>query len=158
MLYHIVAAAENRVIGKENRLPWHFSADLKHFKRLTLGMTVIMGRKTFESIGKPLPGRQNFVLSRSMKKENYPEHPSLKFFISLDDALKQIATPDAFFIGGAELYRQTIERTDGIWLTQIPGIFEGDAFYPEIPAAFREVSRETLQENPRIESILYLKK
>ncbi|OGW69808.1 MAG: hypothetical protein A2036_01635 [Omnitrophica bacterium GWA2_50_21] len=158
MLYHIVAVAENRVIGKKNRLPWHFSADLKHFKQLTMGMTVIMGRKTFESIGKPLPGRQNFVLSRSLKNEKNPEGPSLKFFVSLDDALKQIATPDAFIIGGAELYRQTIEQIDGIWLTSIPGVFEGDAFYPEIPDSFRENSRQTLQENPRIDSILYLKK
>jgi len=65
MLYHVVAMAENRVIGKEGRLPWHFSSDLKHFKQLTMGQTIIMGRKTFESIGKPLPGRENFVLSRS---------------------------------------------------------------------------------------------
>lgn len=151
MLYHVVAMADNRVIGKENRLPWHFSADLKHFKQLTLGMTVIMGRKTFESIGKPLPGRQNFVLSRSKKSAA----ASLNFFTSLDEALRHVETPDAFIIGGADLYRQTLDRVDGIWLTRIQGHYDGDAFYPDIPKHFKEISRAFLQENPRLEIIFY---
>ncbi len=158
MLYHIVAVANNRVIGRQNRLPWHFSSDLKHFKQLTLGMTVIMGRKTFESIGKPLPGRKNFILSRSPNAGSAQQSLDLKFFNSLDEALKQVSTPDAFIIGGAEIYRQTIGQVDGIWLTRIEGNYEGDAFYPEIPAVFKETTRKTLQNNPLIESVLYLKK
>lgn len=157
MLYHVVAMADNRVIGKNNQLPWHFSADLKHFKQLTLGMTVIMGRKTFESIGKPLPGRQNFVLSRFPQPQIAGMDNAPKFFLSLDEALKRIETPQAFIIGGADLYRQTIDRVDGIWLTRIEGNYDGDAFYPEIPPVFKENSRKTLQDNPKIETILYLK-
>ncbi len=155
MLYHVVAMADNRVIGKENRLPWHFPADLKHFKQLTMGMTVIMGRKTFESIGKPLPGRRNFVLSRSKNPETALPNGSLKFFDSLDEALKHVETPDAFIIGGADLYRQTMDRVDGIWLTRIEGNYEGDTFYPDIPGHFKETVRTFLQENPRIEAIFY---
>ena len=149
MLYHIVAMARNRVIGKNNKLPWHFSADLKRFKELTLGQTVLMGRKTFESIGKPLPGRANFVLSRSAKGAPY--------FPSFKDALKKVETQKCFVIGGAEIYRQTLEKIDGIYLTFIHQDYEGDAFYPEIPPRFKEKSRELLQENPKIEIICYEK-
>jgi dihydrofolate reductase len=154
MLYHIVAMARNRAIGKDNRLPWHFPADLKHFKRRTMGSTVIMGRKTYESIGKPLPNRENFVLSRAPQKDT--EH--LRFFTSYEDALKSVKTPDAYVIGGAELYNQTIDKVDGIYLTRIGADYEGDAFYPEIPDSFDEVEIEHLQDNPTIEVVLYQKK
>ena len=145
--------AENRVIGKDNKLPWHFKADLQKFKALTMGQTLIMGRKTFESIGKPLPGRENFVLSRAGGKEKH----GLRFFQSLDDALKAVQTEHAFIIGGAEAFRQSIERIDGIYLTLIHQPFEGDVSYPEIPPSFREASRERLQEDPRLDFVYYRK-
>ncbi len=153
MLYHVVAMAENRVIGKDNRLPWHFSSDLKHFKQLTMGQTIIMGRKTFQSIGaKPLPGRENFVLSREVKIKTVP---NLRFFDSLEDTLKNVLTHKTFIIGGASIFKETMSLVDGIYLTQIHKDYEGDTFYPEIPPYFKEKSKETLQENPKIEVIFY---
>lgn len=154
MLYHAVAVANHHVIGKNNKLPWHFSSDLKFFKELTMGSTVIMGRKTYDSIGKPLPGRENFVLSkfRSVPGEG------LKFFTSFDEALENVTTPDAFIIGGASLYEQTIDRVDGIYLTRIYGGYEGDAFYPAIPEFFQAKSTTPLvsdPKGPRLEVIYY---
>ena len=142
--------ADGRVIGKENKLPWHFSADLKNFKALTMGSTVMMGRKTFESIGKFLPGRENFVLSRSKASSS---GENLYFFNSIKEALKNIRTPQAFVIGGAELFRQTMEQIKGIYLTRIHQKYEGDVFYPEIPNGFIEKEKRILQDNPKIEFI-----
>ena len=150
-LYHVVAMAKNRVIGKDNKLPWHFSADLKHFKQLTTGSTVIMGRKTFESIGKPLPNRENIILSRSGFKA--PE--GVKVFKELKDALKNIQSEKVFIIGGAEIFEQTMAQIDGIYLTQIDSEYSGDVFYPEIPVSFKEKSRTLLQEDPKIEVVFY---
>ncbi len=174
-LYHVVAMARNRVIGKDNKLPWHFSADLKNFKKLTTGSTVIMGRKTFESIGKVLPNRENFVLSRnpsfchSERSEEsqrsfapaglrMTQSANLHFFSSFEEAVKKVKTENAYIIGGAELYRQTIDKVDGIYLTRIDADYEGDAFYPEIPGTFDEVDIEVLQDNPKIEVVFYERK
>lgn len=155
MLYHIVAVANNRVIGKGNQLPWHFSKDLQHFKKMTTGQTVIMGLKTFESLGcKALPGRTNIILDRSGQKP-YPEQ---MIFASLDEALKHVSTAMAFIIGGAELYRTTLDRVDGIYLTRIHADFDGDVLYPEIPAVFVEKSRSKLQDDPLLEVVFYEKK
>src|SRR5688572_4556343 len=121
MIYHVVAMAQNRVIGKDNKLPWHFKADLQKFKDLTMGQTLIMGRKTFESIGKPLPGRENFVLSRGSSEER----KDVRTFKSLDAALKAVKTPHAYIIGGAEVFRQSFNRIDGIYLTLIHKPYEG---------------------------------
>lgn len=157
MLYHIVAMAKNRAIGKDNRLPWHFPEDMKHFKTRTTGSTVIMGRKTYESIGKPLPNRENFVLSRT-QSGSPQEH--LRFFNSLESALDAIQTDDAYIIGGAELYEQTmLLDIDGIYLTRIDKDYDGDAFYPEIPDTFEEVEIECLREkDPKIEVVFYERK
>lgn len=144
--------ARDRVIGKEGRLPWHFSSDLKHFKQTTMGSTLIMGRKTFESIGKkPLPGRENFVLSRSSQKSEN----GAKFFTSLEEAIKNAPTENIFIIGGETLFKETMKQVDGIYLTKIDALYEGDVFYPEIPAGFKEKSKAVLQENPKIEVIFY---
>lgn len=151
MLYHVVAMAENRVIGQGNKLPWHFKADLQHFKRLTLGSTVLMGRKTFESIGKPLAERQNFVLSRGEKSSG----GSVRFFGDLEEALESVETEHCYVIGGEDLYRQTIHRVDGIYLTRIEAQFPGDRFYPAIPRTFKEISRTRLQESPVLDVIFY---
>lgn len=155
MLYHIVAMARNRVIGKGGKLPWHFSSDLKHFKQLTLGNTILMGRKTFESIGKPLPGRENFVLSRTLIPKEIKGDAPVKFFRSLQEALKQVKTQNCFIIGGASLYQQTMTDIDGIYLTRIDMDYEGNTSYPEIPPSFKEKKRETLQKNPKLEVIFY---
>ncbi|MFA5168095.1 MAG: dihydrofolate reductase [Candidatus Omnitrophota bacterium] len=152
MLYHIVAVANHRVIGKGNQLPWHFSKDLQHFKVTTTGQTVIMGLRTFESLScRPLPGRENFILDRSGQKP----YPGQIFFSSLDEALRNVRTEHAFIIGGAELYRTSIDRADGIYLTRIYADYEGDVLYPEIPSFFTEKKRLKLQENPVLEVIYY---
>ncbi len=155
-LYHIVAAAGDRaVIGKDNRLPWHFSSDMKFFKQMTTGHTIIMGRKTFESLGKkPLPNRENIVLSRS----GVEAPAGVQVFKTLDEALCAASNEKVFIIGGAELYRQTLDRIDGIYLTQIEKDFAGDAFYPPIPAFFKEKSRETKEENGTRLHFIYLEK
>ena len=152
MLYHIVAVANKRVIGTGNKLPWHFPKDLQHFKVMTTGQTMIMGLKTFESLGcKALPGRVNLILDRSGQKP----YPGQTFFASLDEALKSVKTRDVFIIGGAELYRTTIDRVDGIYLTRIHADYEGDVLYPEIPLSFVEKKRLKIQDDPMLEVIYY---
>lgn len=153
-IYHVAAMAKNRVIGKDNKLPWHFPEDLKFFKQLTTGSTVIMGRKTFVSIGRPLPNRENFILSRSKQ-----EAPGVTFFQSLEEAVGSAKTEKVFIIGGAELYKETIDAIDGIYLTRIDADYEGDAFYPEIPEDFREVEVVGLRESgPQIQAVYFERK
>lgn len=162
-LYHIVGMAENRVIGRENKLPWHFGADLKNFKALTMGQTLLMGRKTYESIGKPLPGRANFVLTRSavtmcqqdVVDRQLPAGTEMRFFTSIDNALQAAKTPIVFVMGGAELYTQTLDRIDGIYLTRIPGEYEGDAFYPPIPSRLTLKTTTLLPGDDRLELLFY---
>ncbi len=151
MLYQVVAMANNRVIGKDNKLPWHFSSDLKFFKQLTMGQTIIMGRKTFESIGKPLSGRENFVVSRTSRQSD----GGLKYFISTKDAVSAAKTRDCFIIGGGSIFKETMPLIDGIYLTRIHADYEGDTFYPEIPEFFMEESKTLLQESPKLE-VLFL--
>ena len=153
MIYHIVAVAQGRVIGYRNHMPWHFASDLRHFKKLTLGSTVLMGRRTFDSIGKPLVDRENFVLSHSPKTNQ----PGMRFFDSLEEAFRQVKTQNCFVIGGGSLYRQTLDRIDGIYLTKIDRSYLGDSTYPEIPSFFQEVRRSKLQDDPLLEAITYQK-
>src|SRR3989338_8906137 len=115
MVTIIVAMTKNRTIGKNNQIPWHLSEDLKNFKRLTTGNTVIMGRKTFDSIGKPLPNRENIVISR----QSYPETMGVKFVQSVDQALAQASKGKIFIIGGASIYLETAHLIDGVYLTRI---------------------------------------
>jgi dihydrofolate reductase len=130
----IAALADNRVIGRDNQLPWHLPADLKHFKALTLGKPIIMGRKTWDSLGRPLPGRLNLVVSRQ---------PGLQLegaevFACLDEALRraeawaqETGAEALMLIGGAQLYVQGLERADRLYLTRVRLSPEGDAFFPE---------------------------
>lgn len=120
----IAAIGKNRVIGRAGKLPWHISDDLKRFKRLTMGNTVLMGRKTFESLGKPLPGRRNVVVtSRTM--------PGIETYASLDAALAALADQGrVFVIGGAQIYAQVLEQADELYLTFVDGEYEGDVFFP----------------------------
>ncbi len=130
----IAALAErNRVIGKNGSLPWHISDDLKRFKRLTVGHTVLMGRKTFESIlqrnGKPLPDRRNLVLTSGA---SYPEHPDVETFASLDTALAALdGTGEIFVIGGERVFAAALLHADRLELTIIEDNYDGDAFFPE---------------------------
>ena len=151
MIYHVVAVAENSVIGNDNKLPWHFSSDLKFFKNLTTGHTVVMGRKTFDSIGKALPNRENIVISRAA----HAPVAGVTFATNVAEALKIAQKGDTFIIGGASIYRETREALDGVYLTRIYATFAGDTFYCGVPEGFREVSRTPLQENPKIEVMLY---
>lgn len=130
MINIIVAFSENNVIGNKGKLPWYIPADLKRFKQLTMGHPVIMGRKTLDSIGRPLPGRTNLIITTKFGL-NYAEcNP----FSNVDQALKYALKLDKeiFIIGGAQIYKQTIDLADRIYLTKIHESFEGDAFFPEL--------------------------
>jgi dihydrofolate reductase len=120
----IAAVNRKRVIGVDGRIPWHISDDLKRFKRLTTGCTVLMGRKTFESIGKPLPNRRNVVLSsRSIA--------GVETFMSFDSAIDALQSEEkVFVIGGGQLYERTLERADEILLTVVDSDADGDTFFP----------------------------
>ena len=136
----IAVVARNGAIGKNNALLVHLSEDLKHFKRTTLGCPLIMGRKTFESIGRPLPGRRNIVVTRNAQwRANGVEAAH-----SLDAALELVAdVPKAFVIGGAQLYAQALPRADELVLTEIDREFDGDTFFPAWDRReFTETSRE----------------
>ncbi len=135
----IAALAKNRVIGIENRLPWRLPEDLAHFKALTLGHPILMGRKTFESLGRPLPGRTNVVITRN--RDYRPEGCLVADSIPAAIALCGEAD-EVFFIGGAELYAQVIPLADRLYLTEVDVEATGDAWFPEFDrSAFREVSR-----------------
>jgi dihydrofolate reductase len=137
----IAALARNRVIGIDNRLPWRLPEDLAHFKALTLGHPILMGRKTFESLGRPLPGRTNIVITRNPDYRN----EGCQVAASIPAALALCADVDeVFFIGGAELYAQVIPLADRLYLTEVAIEAEGDAWFPDYDRnAFREVSRES---------------
>ncbi len=154
MLYQILAMAKNRVIGKNNKLPWHFSSDFKHFKETTIGQTVLMGWNTWLSLpSRPLPNRENFILNWTT--EGLKDEPHVRFFDNLEKALAEVRTKHCFIIGGASLYAQTLARVDGIYLTVIDKDYDGDAYYPEIPPMFEAKTRRVIQENPKLEVIFY---
>lgn len=133
----IAAASENDVIGKNNQLVWHLSDDLKRFKRLTSHHCMIMGRKTFESFGKPLPNRTHIVISR---QQGYSVPTGVILVHNLEDALDAAKNdPQPFVIGGGEIYRQAMPYADKIELTRIHSSFDGDTFFPEIdPSIWKE--------------------
>jgi dihydrofolate reductase len=124
----VVAIAENNVIGRGNELPWRLPDDLKRFKALTLGKPILMGRKTYESIGKPLPGRTNIVISRQL---GFRADGCVNV-ASVDEALAATAAPEIAVIGGAEIYRQILPRTEVIHLTRVHAEVAGDIYFPEI--------------------------
>ena len=123
-----VAMAENRVIGIDNKMPWHISADLKYFKKITMGKPILMGRKTYESIGRPLPGRQNIVSSRN------PDYVQLgcEVYRSIDLAIDACSgKEELIIIGGASFYQAMLPKASHLYLTRIHETFEGDTFFPE---------------------------
>lgn len=142
----IVAVAENGVIGNNNALPWHLPADLQYFKRVTLGKPIVMGRNTFESIGRPLPGRSNIVVSR---RQNYkPE--GVQVVASLEQALELAADiaksgdqDELMVIGGAAIYASAIPLADRLYITEVHATVEGDVHLPTVEwSQWHEVSRE----------------
>ncbi len=127
MIISLIAAMDkNRLIGRENGMPWHLPADFNHFKDITLGKPVIMGRKTFESLGKPLPGRKNIVVSRT----GY-ESAGAVVVSSIDQAIAEANNAaEVMVIGGAALYQQMITAAHRMYLTHVDGEFEGDTWFP----------------------------
>ena len=128
----IAAMSRNRAIGLEGRIPWHLSEDLKFFKRTTLGHVVLMGRKTYDSIGKPLPGRENWILSRTV------EIPGVQVLRSMDEIPSPPEGKNIYLIGGAELYAALLPRCTEILLTRVNLETPGDAFFPPFEQDFDE--------------------
>lgn len=148
----IAAIGKNNEIGKKGDLPWNMPKDLKHFKEKTLGHTVIMGRKTFESIGKPLPKRKNIVITKNKEWK----HKSVETFDSLDKAIKycegaEAENSEVFIIGGGEMYKQAIEIAHKLYITKIDYTdSEADTYFPEIvPIVFLETKREDHKEDDK---------
>ncbi len=142
----IVAAAENGVIGRGNALPWHLPRDLQHFKRLTLGKPIVMGRKTYESIGRPLPGRTNIVISRQpgyapdgvRVVASLPAALALAQDVALIDGVDELMV-----IGGEQIYRESLPLADRLYLTEVHAEVEGDAHFPlQSVRNWRELDRE----------------
>jgi len=142
----IWAMAENRVIGRGNMLPWHLPNDLKYFKRLTTGKPVIMGRKTYESIGRPLPNRVNIVVTRdkSFTAEGVKVVHTIDEAIELANAECIISgAEEVIVMGGAEIYKQSLPRADRLYITFVHAVIEGDAYFPEFDLnAYKEIGRE----------------
>jgi len=136
----IVAMAKNNVIGAHNDLPWHLPADLKYFKAVTLGKPIIMGRKTFDSIGKPLPGRQNIVVTRNVGWS----HAGVDVAPSVEAAIALAAGAEEIMItGGAQIFKSTMGLVDHLYITEISLDVEGDTYFPEFSTEdWKEVSRQ----------------
>ncbi len=172
MIAIIAAYADHRVIGYQGRIPWHISEDFWHFREITAGGTVIMGRKTYESIGHPLPGRENIIVSRSLSEALMgegsakalvaaesmrksldtsaktpvavaPAETDIRFARNLPEALDLATRNRIFIIGGESLYREGLAYADTLYLTEIDGSFPGDKYFPELPEGeFRLISSE----------------
>ncbi len=154
-IYLIAAVAKNGVIGAHGKLPWHLPEDLQHFKKLTLGHPVIMGRRTWESLGKPLPGRENIVVSR---KSGF-EAPGASVASTLEAAVALCTGEEvAYVIGGAEIYAAALPLADGLVLTEIHQDYEGDTRFPDWDRrAWRATQKEThtSDEGVRFDFVLY---
>jgi dihydrofolate reductase len=138
----IVAMGQNRVIGINNRLPWRLPAEMRYFRDTTMGKPIIMGRKTHESIGRALPGRQNIILTRSRTYESV----GCTIVHSVQEALAVAKGTEVMVIGGAQLYELFLPLADRIYLTQVETEFEGDSFFPRIDRGeWSEISRETFE-------------
>lgn len=142
----VVAMSENRVIGRDGRLPWHLPDDLQHFKRLTLGNTIIMGRKTFDSIGRPLPQRRNIVITRNKGWSTSPGVPAggVEVAHGLNEALSLALDghddDEIFIVGGEQVYRDGLTVANRIYLTLIHTVVEGDAYFPAIDESQWEIT------------------
>ncbi len=134
----IAGVAQNGVIGRDNKLPWRLAEDLQFFKQATLGHAMVMGRKTYQSIGRPLPGRRSLVVTRNPQQAI----EGIELCGSLDEALARCPAGDeVFVIGGAGLFAEALRWADRLLLTEIDRAFEGDTYFPAIPGDFKETSR-----------------
>ena len=156
MVISIIAAmAKNRVIGLENKLPWHLSSEHRRFKEITMGHAVVMGRKTFESIGHPLPGRRNIIITR--QRDYAPAGcetvPDLRTALAVC-----IGCDEVFICGGESVFREAMQHAGRIYLTIVDKEFDGDAFFPEIPADFVEIKRNRFEDVLPYDMVLYERK
>jgi len=154
-LHVIVAAAQNGIIGRDGAMPWRIPEDLKRFKALTMGAPIVMGRKTWDAIGRPLPGRESIVITR---QTGFRAEGAVVVH-SLDEALAHTRgrdVPEAFVIGGGDVYRQALPLADVVHLTQVHGAFEGDASFPPLEASeWRETGREARAQDAPLEPLRY---
>lgn len=162
ILSHIVATDQKRAIGKDNKLPWHLPEDLKFFKETTQGKIMIMGRKTFDSIGRLLPGRLHIVITRQDKNS---DNNQLRFVSSLDKAIelaKSLIGPwpeEVFILGGGEIFQQSVHLVNRIYLTRIEKTVEGDCFYPVVDFSLFELkSQNHFQTSEKFSISLYCRK
>ena len=149
----LVAVSPEGIIGKDNTIPWHYSADLKRFKRLTTDNTIIMGRKTWESLPiKPLPNRRNIVITRSSIKD-------IECFQSIDDAL-QTCEGDVWFIGGAGIYQEAMQKADIIDMTLVPDNVSGEdcIYFPTIDKSWIEGDTNVLKDDPKLRHKIYTRR
>lgn len=157
---HIVACGENGVIGDAGQIPWKSREDWKFFKDTTMGHCMLMGRKTYESIGRPLPGRKTIVLTRD---KSFRADPQVAVVHDLNEALHVAESlvsqyPEPFFIvGGAEIYRQTLDLTDEIFLTEVHGNYRGDAFYAGVPVGFLRKEKREVEADPPVAFCHYVR-
>lgn len=149
----IVAHARNRTIGLRGTIPWRIPGEQAYFRQVTLGHPIVMGRRTWESIGRPLPGRRNIVVSRSPDRPA----PGAEVFGSLDDALAACAdAPEVFVIGGAELYALALPRASRVFATEIDADYPGDAFFPPLaPSEWIETQRRRGPGEPAHDFVIY---
>lgn len=134
----IAALSENRVIGKEGKIPWHLKDDFRRFKERTIGHAIIMGRKTHESIGRPLPGRTNIVITRDVSRTI----PGCVIAGSLSEALvkaREVESEEIFVIGGGQIYTEALNVADRLYLTLVHAIIDGDTFFPEYSQSFGKI-------------------
>jgi len=155
----IVAMADDRVIGRDGQLPWHLPADLKHFKQTTMGKPILMGRKTYESIGRPLPGRTNIVITRD---STYTAEGCV-VVTSIEAAMAAAGEQDeVMVVGGAELYRQLLPRAETLYMTRVHAVFDGDIRFPVISNSdWHQVARsdyEADENNPHDYSFIRLER
>jgi dihydrofolate reductase len=146
MIKIIVAMSKNRVIGNNNELIWKLSSDLKRFKELTTGHPVVMGRKTYESIGRPLPNRRNIIITRNLEYEV----DGCEVVSSLEEALL-LTGSDCFIIGGGEIYKQSLEIADKIYLTLVNKEFEGDTTFPELGSDWATIDTKNFEADEKNE-------
>ena len=155
----IAAIGKNRELGKNNRLLWHIPEDMKRFRKLTQGHAVIMGRKTFESIGKPLPNRTNIIITRDKSFQA----PNCKIYHSFDDVIKAINSGEinggeVFVIGGGQIYNQALPHTSTLYLTIVEGTYEADTFFPDYSVFSKTIQKERRESDGYVFTFLVLTK
>lgn len=158
---HVVAMSENGVIGRDGGLPWHIPGDLKRFKATTMGKMVLMGRKTYASVGRPLPGRLNIVVTRSSALSREGFAPEVILCATLEEAMSfarghaQDWQNELCIIGGGEIYAQTMDIVDTVYLSRVHMVVDGDTSYPPLPETFRLVQREDCEGVPSFTWCVY---